>query len=228
MAAGPLHLDVPAADRRTDRALCRGRGRAERAAHRQGRHLCRGAALRRRAGQEDADRRSDGADRRPHLRHPRRRTRAGDCLAWHTGLHAADLFRLLGLFRHGDRAGAAVRLPVSREFRPSLCRALGDRVLAALAHDPVALVPRLSLHSARRQPRRAAAYLCQSRHRVPGHRHLARSGLDLCVLGALARRLPSAGARFPAGLAGPRPRPDHTPPGSSPLSPLSAHDRSPP
>ncbi len=66
------------------------------------------------------------------------------------GLHGADLLRLLRLQRHGDRAGADVRLQVPGELRPPLLVRLPDRLLAALAHHPVALVPGLRVHPAGR------------------------------------------------------------------------------
>ena len=70
-------------------------------------------------------------------------------------LRRADLLRLLRLHGHGDRAGAAARLPAAAELQPALPRAVAPGLLAALAHDAVALAARLPLHPARRQPRRA-------------------------------------------------------------------------
>jgi alginate O-acetyltransferase complex protein AlgI len=76
------------------------------------------------------------------------------------------------------------RLPPAGELRAALLRGVGDRLLAALAHVAVALVPRLRLHPARRQPRLVAADLPQPVHRLLPDRHLARRGLDLRRLGA--------------------------------------------
>ena len=73
-------------------------------------------------------------------------------------LHGPDLLRLLRLLRHGDRPRAHVRLPASRRTSTARTRRLLDhRLLAALAHHAVALVPRLPLHPARRQPRPSRA-----------------------------------------------------------------------
>ena len=71
--------------------------------------------------------------------------------AWR--LHDPDLFRFRRLFQHGDRAWAGARLRVPAQFPPALYVALDHRVLAPLAHQPVAVAARLSLHPARRQPR---------------------------------------------------------------------------
>ena len=73
-------------------------------------------------------------------------------------LHAAALFRLFRLFRHGDRAcsdagdQAAAELPFAAAGR---CH---HRILAALAHDPAALPHRLCLPADRvaAQPARRA------------------------------------------------------------------------
>ena len=60
--------------------------------------------------------------------------------AWLGGglLHAADLFRLLRLFGHGDRARPHVRLPLPGELQLPVHRAVGAGILAALAHVAVA------------------------------------------------------------------------------------------
>ena len=72
-------------------------------------------------------------------------------------LRRPDLLRLLRLYGHGDRARAAdgVRLPA--ELQQPLPGDRLPRLLAPLAHDPVALPPRLPLHPARRQPQGAGA-----------------------------------------------------------------------
>ena len=59
------------------------------------------------------------------------------------------------------------------------------RVLATLAHLAVDLDPRVSLHPARRQPRRARPALPQSVALLPGLRPVARRGVDLYRLGRL-------------------------------------------
>ena len=65
----------------------------------------------------------------------------GDGLARGPLLHAADLLRLLRLLRHGDRARAHARVHVPRELRLPLHVAIDPRVLAALAHLTLELVP---------------------------------------------------------------------------------------
>ena len=112
--------------------------------------------------------------------------RADAGLAW-LGIvcySAADLLRLLRLLRHGHRPGADVRLRLPRELRLALPRRSHHRVLAALAHLAVELVPRLPLHPARRQPRGRAADLLQpDDHDLP-RRPLARGELELRRSGA--------------------------------------------
>ena len=71
-------------------------------------------------------------------------------------LRGADLLRLLRLHRHRDRARAAARLHLPAELQHPLPGDRLPRLLAALAHDAVALAARLPLHPARRQPRRPA------------------------------------------------------------------------
>src|SRR5581483_4728511 len=104
-------------------------------------------------------------------------------------LHLADLFRLLRLFRHGDRARADVRHPPAGELPLALQGALDHRVLAALAHYPVALFARLSLHSARGQPVRHGSALPQFDAHDAARRLVAWCGLDLPDLGWAARPL---------------------------------------
>ena len=77
-------------------------------------------------------------------------------------LHRPDLLRFLRLLGHGERTVPAVRLSHHQQLRLSLHRAVDAGVLAALAHLAVELVPRLSLHSARRQPPRPAPHDAQS------------------------------------------------------------------
>src|SRR6202795_3025888 len=112
--------------------------------------------LRRRPVQEGGDRRQSGAVRIAGVCASRCRRRRHHALgvARDTGLYAANLFRLLRLFRHGDRARAVVRDPAAGEFSFTLPGDFDHRILAALAHHVVALPARLPLHSARRQPAR--------------------------------------------------------------------------
>ena len=68
-------------------------------------------------------------------------------------------------------------------FRWPVHRRHGAGVLAALAHLAVALVPRLPLRAARRQPRVAGADVRQPRDRVLPVRPVARRELELRGLG---------------------------------------------
>ena len=96
----------------------------------------------------DRDRRRRVRDTEPALvaRDPRR----------HLRVRRADLRRLQRLHRHGDRHRAAARLPVPAELRRSVHRDVVAGLLAAVAHDAVAVAARLPLHPARRQPRAAS------------------------------------------------------------------------
>ena len=73
------------------------------------------------------------------------------------------------------------------------------RLLAALAHQPLHLAARLSLHPARRQPPGRAAHLRQPDGRDAARRALARRELELRDLGRDSRR--HAGVRARAGEA---------------------------
>ena len=135
-----------------------------------------------------ADRRHPRArDRRPGLRRPggllrpRRDPR-------HLRLRGADLLRLLRLHRHRDRPRAADGLRLPAELQQPLPGDRLPRLLAPLAHDPVALPARLPLHPARRQPRRPPVHLPQPDDHDGPRRALARGGLDLRPLGRLPRR----------------------------------------
>ena len=199
-----LHPAVSAADRRADHPLARHRRAAARTRPAHRRLRLRRAPLR-------AGPRQEGADRQHARPHGRPDLRAASGGADHTArvarprlLHAADLLRLLRLFGHGDRPHAHVRLPHPREFQLSVHRAQHPRVLAALAHLAVELVPRLPVHSARRQPARRAARLRQSRDRVPAVRTLARRELAVRAVGRLARRVPGRRARRPRPRAAAR------------------------
>ena len=74
-------------------------------------------------------------------------------------------------------------------------RAVDPGILAPLAHLAVDLVPRLPLHSARRQPARREARLCEPRHRVSVVRPLARRELDVRAVGRMAWRVSGGRAR---------------------------------
>jgi alginate O-acetyltransferase complex protein AlgI len=78
------------------------------------------------------------------------------------------LFRLLRLFRHGDRNFADVRHLPAAQFQRALQGHQHHRLLAALAHDAVAVPARLSLYPAWRQPPWTDAPLCQP-HAEPPH-----------------------------------------------------------
>ncbi len=103
-------------------------------------------------------------------------------------LHAADLFRLLRLLRHGDRPGADVRPSPAAELQRAVSRRVDPRLLAALAHDPVALPARLSLHPAWRQPMRPAAPGGERHRDHAAGRIVAWRQLDLRRLGRTAWR----------------------------------------
>ena len=110
---------------------------------------------RRWADQEGRDRRpARYPPRRPRVRRPARALRPGVARR-DLRLRRADLLRLLGLHRHGDRAGAAPGLPVPAELQPPVHRRFAAGLLASLAHDPVPLAARLPVRPARRQPSRA-------------------------------------------------------------------------
>jgi len=104
--------------------------------------------------------------------------------------YAVALLRLQRLLGHGPRAGDVLRHPLSREFRPAVRLAVDHRVLAALAHVALPLVPGLPVHPARWQPRDALGDVPEPRDRVPPHGPVARRELDVRALGRLARRHP--------------------------------------
>ena len=78
-------------------------------------------------------------------------------------LFGAALFRLLRLFRNGDRAWPAVQPAPADQLRGAVPRDQHHRFLAALAHVAVALPARFRLCAARRQPPRAVTHRRQSR-----------------------------------------------------------------
>ena len=165
----------------------------------------RGPALRLGPGQEGHHRRHRRAGRRRRLRRQRRAADHGDRLARRarptrsrsTSTSPATRDMAIGLARmFGFR---------SRRTSTALLGAFDHRLLAALAHDAVALVPRLPLHPARRQPRTARPQTYRNLlHRLLPDRPLARRGLDVRASGALYHGAP---ARDRAGH-GPRARPD--------------------
>ena len=81
-----------------------------------------------------------------------------DSLARRRRLHPPALLRLLRLQRHGARSGPGTGFRLPGKLRPPLRRRQHHRFLAALAYLALALVPRLSLHPARRQPARKMAH----------------------------------------------------------------------
>ena len=114
-----------------------------------------------------ADTLAHGADMVFARRSGHGRLRSG--LARGAVLHLPDLLRLFRLFGHGDRPCADARLPAARELQHAVSLVQHHRVLAALAHLAVHLDPRVSLHSARRQPRarRGATSICGSASSPP-------------------------------------------------------------
>ena len=126
------------------------------------------------------------ADRRRRLRG------AGDIecacrVAGGAGLHDADLFRFLGLHRHGARRGTPVQHKNADQFQLAVPGDRHPRLLAPLAHHAVAVPARISLHPARRQ----SGQRCRDRSQHPRDvffgRPLARRRLDLRHLGIAAR-----------------------------------------
>ena len=108
---------------------------------------------------------------------------AGGCV-----LRAADLLRLFQLFGHGDRLRARARLRAQAQLRPAVHRPQRQRVLAALAHQPVHMAQGIPLHSARRQPQGPRAHVRQPHADDGARRTVARRGGELRALGRAARR----------------------------------------
>ena len=96
-------------------------------------------------------------DRRPGVRASREAYVAPDVILARLRLRGPDLLRLLRLHRHRDRPRAADRLRLPAELQQPVPGDRVPRLLAPLAHDPVALPARLPLHPARRQPRSGGA-----------------------------------------------------------------------
>ena len=150
-------------------------------------------------------------DRRPGVRRARAALVARDPDR-RLRLRGADLRRLLGLHGHRDRHRAPARLHVPAELRLAVRGRLRPGLLAALAHDALALAARLRLHPARRQPRGTRPHLPQPDADDADRRALARGGLDVRRLGraprhragrrALAARAARRGRRAAARRAG--------------------------
>ena len=96
-----------------------------------------------------------------------------------------------GLHRHRDRRGAADGLRVPAELQQPLPGHELPRLLAALAHDALALPARLPLHPAGRQPRREVEDRAQPDDHDGAGRPLARCRLGLRAVGDAARLLAS-------------------------------------
>ena len=146
----------------------------------------------------------EGRDREPPRdAHRRRRLRGAEPALVARGagrrlrLRRADLRRLLRLHEHRDRRRAAARLRVPAELRLAVRRRLAPGLLAALAHDAVALAARLPLHPARRQPQGPDPHLPQPHADDAARRALARRRVDVRRLGRDPRRSASrsSGAR---------------------------------
>ena len=184
----PLPELLPARGGRPDRAGARVHPAARKAA----RPERRGGGRRRRPdrarpGEEGGDSRLPGPrGGRPGVRRPgglrRARRRAG-----RLRVRGPDLLRLLGLHRHRHRRGAADGLRLPAELQQPLPRHQLPRLLAPLAHDPVALPARLPLHPAGRQPRRQVEDGPQPDDHDDARRALARRGVGLRPLGHAAR-----------------------------------------
>ena len=140
--------------------------------------------------QENADRRSARRIRRAGVRcrgARRSRHRCGG-VGRRARLFGAALFRLLRLFRNGDRAWPAVQPAPADQLRGAVSRHQHRRFLAALACVAVALPARFRLCAARRQPPRPVAHRGQPRRHHDHRRAVARRRLDLHRMGRLERR----------------------------------------
>jgi hypothetical protein len=105
------------------------------------------------------------ANLRPRRRrHPRIAHR---CLDRRAGLHLADLFRLLRLYRHGARAGPIFRDQAAVEFQLAAQGAQHHRLLAALACQPHPLPHRVYLQPLDTEPHPPPRRTRQGRIRWP-------------------------------------------------------------
>ena len=98
---------------------------------------------------------------------------------------SAAVLRFFRLLPDGHRHGQDAGLRLPRKLQLPLYLRLHHRVLAALAHDPVRLVPGVCVYPAGRQPQGAQAADLEPVHRGAAHRHLARRELELYLLGSL-------------------------------------------
>ena len=124
---------LPAADRRPDRPLRHDRA-GPREPHGELREHHRGhPPLRAWTCEEGACGGRDGVDGGRDLRRARGVDPVLLLLVRRGRLHDPDLFRLLGVFRHGHRPRADVQLPLPRELRPPVRLVFHPGVLAAVA-----------------------------------------------------------------------------------------------
>ena len=137
-------------------------------------------------GQENLDRQPSGAGRRRGIQ--RGWAALVRRVVWSRQLRLSDLFRLLGLFRHGERPGLDDGLRLDPELRLALSGRKHHRLLAPLAHQPLDVAPRLPVHHAGRQPPGQGPHLHQSHARDVDRRLVARSKLELRHLGRDPRR----------------------------------------
>ena len=149
-------LVLPAPRRRPDRPARRAHPAALDAARPAlRRHLARVLPHRDRALHEGGDREP------PRHAHRRRGLRRAEPALVARGarrdlrVRRPDLLRLLRLHEHRDRDRAPARLRVPAELRRAVLGDVDHGLLAPLAHDALALAPRLPLHPARRESRRA-------------------------------------------------------------------------
>ena len=142
---------------------------------------------RRRAVQEDGDLGVPREpDRGPGVRRPERARRArgpgGDLR-----VRDRDLRRLQRVQRHRDRRRAAARVRVPRQLRPPVHRGVAAGLLAAVAHDAVAVAARLPVHPARREPARRGPHGREHHDHDAARRVVARGRVDLRRVGRVPR-----------------------------------------
>ena len=195
-----LHRDVPAADRRPDRALPRDRRPARRRpAQPAGRLRPRLPAVRAGPGQEGGDRRHDRAGRRRGVRHLRRRHDHGDRLGRRARLHACSSTSTSPATPTWRSASAGCSASASR--RTSTARTRRSSItdfwrrwhmsLSRWFRDYVYIPLGGNRHGAAQTYRNLLIIFV-------AHRLLARRELDVPGLGALPRR--AAARRAATGL----------------------------
>ncbi len=118
----------------------------------------------------------------------------------HIGIRLPNLLRFLGVLGHCGGERAAVRDPAFAELRLSVLRPDSVRVLAALAHLALHVVPRLCVHPAGGQPDNAGSNRLESPFHSLDQRALARGGVALRRLGRGPRAL-SGSQPFPFAVA---------------------------